>query len=94
MGEGAYHPPSTEKKMKYVAWYNGQLLPDVILGNILAAAERGLMTEAGSKLLLVPDRRYGRPDETGLKTMKSVKKWECVTLAEKYPKAFQKLTFN
>lgn len=70
--------------MKYVAWHNGQLLPDVILDNIIAAAKRGKITELGKKLLLVPDRRYGRSDESGLRLMKRVKNSECKTLKQAF----------
>ncbi len=70
--------------MKYICWRDGRILSDVILENIISAAKRGLMTEEGKKLILVPDRRYGEPDEFGLKSMKSVKKWECETLGERY----------
>ncbi len=70
--------------MKYLAWYKGKLLSDIILTNIISAAERGLMTEAGKQLILVPDRRYGSADAFGLRLMKRVKKSECVSLEKKY----------
>ena len=84
--------------MKYVAWHNGQLLPDVILENIISAASRGKITEAGKKLLLVPDRRYGKKDETGLQSMRHVKRHECQLLGN-WPRIgqigpFVAFTFN
>jgi hypothetical protein len=62
--------------MKYVAWHNGQLLPDTTLENIIAAAKRGKITEAGKDLTLYPDRRHGRPDESGLRLMRRTKQHE------------------
>ena len=73
---------------RYVAFHPdrpGFLIPDDILRNIMAAAERGLMTDAGRKLILVLDTRHGRTDESaGMRTMKSLEKGDCVTLAELY----------
>ena len=66
--------------MKYVAWHNGQLLPDTILDNIIAAAKRGKITETGKDLLLVPDTRYGRLGDKNLKSMKYPKQHESVSL--------------
>ena len=71
--------------MNYVAWHNGQLLPDTILENIIDAAKRGKITEAGSKLVLVPDTRYGRLGEKNLKMMKYPKQHECVGLSQLFP---------
>ena len=73
--------------MKYIAFRKGIILDETILENIMFAASRGKMTPEGEKLLLVPDTRHGRVDETGLKNMKSVKNWDCRTLAQKYGKA-------
>lgn len=76
------------RNTKYVAFYpdrSGVLIPDDVLRKIMDAAKRGLMTEASKKLILVPDTRYGRTDESaGMRTMKSVKKVDCVTLEELY----------
>ena len=73
--------------MKFVAWRNGQLLPDTILENIIAAAKRGKITEAGKKLLLVPDTRYGNSGSNGLRLMKPVKRHECISLDRLFPLA-------
>jgi len=71
--------------MKFVAWRNGQLLPDTILDNIIAAAKRGKITEAGKKLLLVPDTRYGRPGDKNLQLMKPTNRDDCTTLDRLFP---------
>ncbi len=76
--------------MKYVAWHSGQLLSDTILDNIIHAAKRGKMTDLAKKLLLVPDRRYGRSDEYGLRPMKRVKKSECKTLKQAFSRYLKK----
>ncbi len=75
------------RNTRYVAFYPDRpvfLIPDDTLRKIMDAAERGLMTEAGKKLILVPDTRYGRTDDAVMRTMKSVKKGDCVTLGELY----------
>ena len=66
--------------MKYVIFHNGQILNQVIADNIIAAAKRGKITEAGKKLMLVPDRRTGMPDVSGYRLFGSVKQNECLPL--------------
>ena len=69
--------------MKYIAFnpdHPGVLIPDIVLANIIDAALRGKMTEAGEKLLLLPDKRHGAADSSGLRLMRRVKKSECITL--------------
>lgn len=76
-----------QRNSRYVAFYPdrpGLLIPDDLLRNIIEAAKRGQMTKAGRKLILVPDTRYGRTGDAGMRTMKSVKKGDCVTLGELY----------
>lgn len=70
--------------MKYIAFINGRILEGVVLDNIISAAKRGKMTPAGEKLLLVPDTRYGRKDESGLRLMSRVRKKDCRTLKQLY----------
>lgn len=76
--------------MKCVAWNKGRLVSDIVLNNIIELAKQGHMTKEASELVLVPDRRYGRPDEDGMRPMKSVQKHECRTLGQvfgRYAKA-------
>jgi len=71
----------------YVAFYPdrpGILIPDETLRIIMDGARRGLMTEAGKKLILVPDTRYNRANDAGMQSMQSVSKKNCVTLGELY----------
>lgn len=70
--------------MKHVAFCNGRIIPDVILENIVNLAKHGHATEAGKKLMLVPDRRKGPTDLYGLRAMGSVKKNECVALGKAF----------
>ena len=75
------------RNTRYVAFYPDRpsvLIPDDILQNIIEAAKRGRMTEAGKNLRLVPDTRYERANDAGMKAMKSVKKRDCLTLGELY----------
>ena len=66
--------------IKYTAFWNGQVIRDVTLQNIMAMAKRGLITEAGKALMLVPDTRHGPADARGYKAMKRVKKADCIPL--------------
>lgn len=75
--------------MKYVAFYpgsSGTLIPDIVLANIINAAMRGKVTEAGKKLMLVPDKRHGQTDAAGLRAMRRVRKSECIPLQRIVPK--------
>jgi hypothetical protein len=72
--------------MKYRLLRGNRWLSDDIAANIIAAAERGLMTEAAKSLIVVPDTRHGKPDIAGIQAMQSVKWSECRTLAQKYPR--------
>lgn len=60
------------------------MLDEAILENIINAAKRGKMTPEGEKLVLVPDTRHGRKDESGLRMMKRTKKSDCRTLKQLY----------
>ena len=80
---------SRQQRDKFIAFHNGRLISDHILENIIYAALRGKMTESGESLLLIPDPRIGRPDESGLYKMRSVKKSQCITL-KKYVHEFRK----
>ena len=47
----------TFSKKKYIAFHNGQLLPDVTLERIIDAALRGKMTPSGENVLARADTR-------------------------------------
>jgi hypothetical protein len=75
--------------MKWVAFHNGNLVPEDILSRIMDQALRGEMTEAAKDLLLIPDTRRGRPDTSGLREMGRVKRKDCLTLAQ-FARRFKK----
>ena len=66
----------------YLAFHKGELISDHVLANIIGAARRGLMTEAGAKLLLIPDTRSGEPDVSGLRHIGPFRKCDCKTLKQ------------
>ena len=71
--------------MKYIIFnpsVPGEPLDKVITDNIISAARRGKITEAGKKLMLVPDRRGEMRDKNKIrfKGYGSVKKPECLPL--------------
>ena len=66
---------------------NGFALSEDMTKYILDAAKRGLLTEKASKMLMVPDTRTGPRDASGLQSMKSVRKSECMTLGMAFPNA-------
>ena len=68
--------------MTPIAFHNGNIIPDNILGLIMDQASRGKMTAAASKLLLIPDRRKGRADSSGLQLIGRVRRSDCMTLGE------------
>lgn len=53
--------------MKYTAFYKGFVVDDAIMLRIMDAAKRGFITEAGKELQLVPDTRFGKTSESGLR---------------------------
>ena len=67
---------------KYIAFHNGRLLPDLTLAWIIDAALRGLMTQAGANLLLIPDTRKGPADSFGLRQIAKFRKSDCLTLKQ------------
>ena len=67
--------PSLQKN-RYLAFYNGHLLPDLTLAWIIDAAIRGSMTASGAQLLLIPDTRKGPPDTFGLRQVGKFHKGE------------------
>ena len=67
---------------KYIAFSNGELLPDITLDWIIGAALRGRMTPSGRKLLLIPDTRKGPEDASGLRHIGKFRKSECLTLKQ------------
>ena len=69
-------------RQKYIAFNNGDLLPDTALEWIIDAALRGRMTPSGKKLLLIPDTRKGPPDAYGLRQIGKFRKSDCLTLAQ------------
>ena len=72
--------------MKYLIFNNGQILDQVITDNIISAAKRGEITEAGKKVLLVPAKRRGVANSAGYRQFGSVKKKECIPLINLVPK--------
>ncbi len=70
------------RQQKYIAFNNGNLLPDLILAWIIDAALRGKMTPSGAKLLLIPDTRNGPPDTSGLRQIGKFRKVDCLTLKQ------------
>jgi hypothetical protein len=76
-------PKRTRKSRSgYIAFYKGHLIRDHILDNIIGAARRGLMTEAGEHLLLMPDTRRGPADVSGLREIGPFRKSDCLTLKQ------------
>ena len=72
--------------MKYVIFHPnlpGEILDPIITDNIINAAKRGKITEAGKKLMLVPDKRGSKRDKSGKRFngYSSVKKSECLPLS-------------
>ena len=67
---------------KYIAFHNGNLLPDLTLAWIIDAAIRGSMTPSGAQLLLIPDTRKGPPDSFGLRHIGKFRKSDCLTLKQ------------
>ena len=67
---------------KYIAFNNGELLPDLTLAWIIDAALRGKMTPSGRKLLLIPDTRKGPEDTSGLRHIGKFRKSDCLTLKQ------------
>ena len=67
---------------KYIAFNNGELLPDLTLAWIIDAALRGKMTPSGRKLLLIPDTRKGPEDASGLRSIGKFRKSDCLTLKQ------------
>jgi len=75
--------------MKFIAFHNGNLIPDNILDLIIDQAKRGKMTDAAKKLILIPDKRRGKTDVSGLREIASVKRRDCITLS-RYSLPFRK----
>ena len=67
-------------KLQYAIFRKGFVLDKVITDNIIAAAKRGKITEAGKKVLLVPDKRHGETDSRGLQDWGRVRRAECILL--------------
>jgi len=74
--------PVGTNRYKYIAFHNGRLLPDSTLEWIIDAALRGLMTQAGANLLLIPDTRQGPADSFGLRHIGKFRKSDCLTLKQ------------
>ena len=70
------------RQNKYIAFNNGELLPDVILDWIINLALRGKMTASGAQLLLIPDTRKGLVDSSGLRQIGKFRKADCLTLKQ------------
>ena len=77
---------SEDNIMKYVIFHNGQIVDQTITDNIIAAARRGKITPKGEEVMLVPDKRKGPKDARGYRKFGSVKKSECVPLANLVPR--------
>ncbi len=69
-------------QQKYIAFSNGELLPDITLAWIIDAALRGRMTPSGRKLLLIPDTRKGPEDPYGRRQIGKFRKSDCLTLKQ------------
>ena len=69
-------------KQKFIAFHKGYLLSDSILVWIIDAAQRGLMTPSGAKLLLIPDTRKGPPDTFGRRIIGKFLKSDCFTVKQ------------
>ncbi len=69
-------------QQKYIAFSNGELLPDISLDWIIDAALRGRMTPSGRKLLLIPDTRKGPEDASGLRHIGKFRKSDCITVKQ------------
>ena len=69
-------------QQKYIAFNNGELLPDLTLAWIIDAALRGRMTPGGKKLLLIPDTRKGPEDASGLRHIGKFRKSDCLTVKQ------------
>ena len=69
-------------QQKYIAFNNGELVPDLTLAWIIDAALRGKMTPGGKNLLLIPDTRKGPEDASGLRSIGKFRKSDCLTLKQ------------
>ena len=69
-------------QQKYIAFNNGNLLPDLTLAWIIDAALRGKITPSGKNLLLIPDTRKGPEDSSGLRQIGKFRKSDCLTLKQ------------
>ena len=69
-------------RYKYIAFHKERLLSDSTLEWIIDAALRGLMTQAGANLLLIPDTRQGPADSFGLRHIGKFRKSDCLTLKQ------------
>ena len=73
------------KRIGWVAFRDGRLVPDNTLRWIIEAAKRGKITEAGKQLMLVPDTRHGPADAGGLREMSRVRRSDCIPLTSLCP---------
>lgn len=73
---------STRIHGQYITFYKGELVSDYALNYIINAGLRGLVTDAGQDLLLLPDTRHGPPDVFGLRTIRKFRKSDCTTLTQ------------
>ena len=82
----------TRIRGKYIAFHKGALLSDYIIGYIINAAMRGLITATGERLLLIPDVRNGPADMFGLRLIGRFRKSDCTTLKQLIRKIRQSKT--
>ena len=70
------------KRIQYLVMINGHVIDQTITDNILNAARRGLITEAGKNTFLIPDRRGQFRDKSGIrfKGFGRVTKSDCLPL--------------
>ena len=69
-------------RQKYIAFNNGELLPDITLDWIIDLALRGSMTPVAKNLLLIPDTRKGPIGTSGLRQIGKFRKSNCLTLKQ------------
>ena len=70
------------KRIQYLIMIDGQIIDQTITDNIVNAARRGLITEAGKNTFLIPDRRGEFRDKGGIrfKGFGRVKQSDCIPL--------------
>lgn len=57
--------------LSVMAFHQGILLPDWVLGRMIDAATRGYITEAGKRMLLIPTKTYDQANKESVERIKA-----------------------